>query len=392
MLSLDPPDAGATIGGVVAAGDSGPLRSRYGGVRDLVVGIRVALSDGTVAKSGGKVIKNVAGYDLGKLFAGSLGTLGAILEVTVRLHPLPPVTATAAAGSRDPAVLARAASELAHAPLEQLSLDVRWGGGDGAVLSRFGGGCVGGSIPPASAIPEPPRDRLRRRPGPRARPHRRLRALRVLPPHMPHLPPLGGGDGLAPRADRADAAGLRGDLRPARGAHRPLSRVHGLCHGLPVRRPVRQAHRGHAGPARAQLRATGPRADVPPARVRALHAPRSAPGGGAVRCGGEAYGPGSNRDAPASAAAGAAPRHARRAGARRLPAAHAHASPPPFRGARHEAGQRRPAPGLHPARVLRSRQRGNRPGSRRRGLRGRGPAAAALLRRAAAAHWRRDGA
>jgi glycolate oxidase FAD binding subunit len=139
MLSLDPPDAGATIGGVVAAGDSGPLRSRYGGVRDLVVGIKVALSDGTVAKSGGKVIKNVAGYDLGKLFAGSLGTLGAILEVTVRLHPLPPVTATAAAGSRDPAVLARAASELAHAPLEQLCLDVRWGGGDGAVLSRFGG-------------------------------------------------------------------------------------------------------------------------------------------------------------------------------------------------------------------------------------------------------------
>ncbi len=88
MLSLDPPGADATVGGVVAANDSGPLRARYGGVRDLVVGMRVALADGTIAKSGGKVIKNVAGYDLAKLFAGSFGTLGAILEVSVRLHPL----------------------------------------------------------------------------------------------------------------------------------------------------------------------------------------------------------------------------------------------------------------------------------------------------------------
>jgi len=139
MLSLDPPDDGATIGGIVAAADSGPLRSRYGGVRDLVVGMRVALSDGTVAKSGGKVIKNVAGYDLAKLFAGSFGTLGAILELSVRLHPLPPATATAAAGSDDAERLARAASALSHSPLEQMSLDVRWGGGDGAVMARFGG-------------------------------------------------------------------------------------------------------------------------------------------------------------------------------------------------------------------------------------------------------------
>ena len=139
MLALDPPDGGATIGGIVAAGDSGPLRGRYGGVRDLVVGIRVALSDGTVAKAGGKVIKNVAGYDLAKLFAGSLGTLGAILEVTVRLHPLPPATATAAGGSRDRLALARAARALTHAPLEHMGLDVRYGGGDGAVLARFGG-------------------------------------------------------------------------------------------------------------------------------------------------------------------------------------------------------------------------------------------------------------
>jgi glycolate oxidase FAD binding subunit len=139
MLALDPPDGGATVGGVVAAGDSGPLRARYGGVRDLVVGIRVALSDGTRAKAGGTVIKNVAGYDLAKLFAGSLGTLGAITEAAVRLHPLPPATATALARGSDAGELARAAAALAHAPLEHLGLDVRWQDGAGAVLARYGG-------------------------------------------------------------------------------------------------------------------------------------------------------------------------------------------------------------------------------------------------------------
>ena len=140
MLALDPPDAGGTtIGGLVATADSGPLRSRYGGARDLVVGMTVALSDGTVARAGGKVIKNVAGYDLPKLFTGAYGTLGAILELSVRLHPLAPGTATAVGGTNDSAALAKAARALTHAPLEHSGLDVRWGGGDGAVLCRFGG-------------------------------------------------------------------------------------------------------------------------------------------------------------------------------------------------------------------------------------------------------------
>ncbi len=143
MLALDPPDGGATVGGVVAAGDSGPLRSRYGGVRDLVVGVSVALSDGTVAKAGSKVIKNVAGYDLAKLFAGSLGSLGAILQLSVRLHPLPPATVTAAGGTTDRDVLARAAAALTHAPLEHMGLDVRWERGEGWAVARFGGAaCV----------------------------------------------------------------------------------------------------------------------------------------------------------------------------------------------------------------------------------------------------------
>src|SRR5436190_667919 len=82
-------------GGVVATGDSGPLRHRYGAPRDLVVGATVALSDGTIARAGGKVIKNVAGYDLAKLFSGAFGTLGLILSVNVRLHPLHETSVTA---------------------------------------------------------------------------------------------------------------------------------------------------------------------------------------------------------------------------------------------------------------------------------------------------------
>jgi glycolate oxidase FAD binding subunit len=142
MLALDPPlgegDA-ATIGGVVASGDSGPLRHRYGAPRDLVLGITVALSDGTVAKSGSKVIKNVAGYDLAKLFSASFGTLGLILQVAVRLHPRPSETVSVVGRSDDPEAVASGASELAHASLEKECVDVRWADGEGAALARLGG-------------------------------------------------------------------------------------------------------------------------------------------------------------------------------------------------------------------------------------------------------------
>jgi glycolate oxidase FAD binding subunit len=146
MFALDPPlgegDA-TTIGGLVASADSGPLRHRYGGVRDLVLGITLALSDGTIAKAGSKVIKNVAGYDLGKLFTGSYGTLGLILDVTVRLHPKPVATATAFGASDDADVLAAAAMKLAALPLEADSLDAAWQQGSGRLLARFGGASAG---------------------------------------------------------------------------------------------------------------------------------------------------------------------------------------------------------------------------------------------------------
>ncbi|SNT59381.1 glycolate oxidase FAD binding subunit [Asanoa hainanensis] len=138
-LALDPPDRGGTVGGLVATADSGPARHRYGGVRDLVIGITVVLSDGSVARSGGTVIKNVAGYDLGKLFAGSYGTLGLVTQVALRLHPLPARTATLVAGTEDPAVLTRAVLAMSRHPLEAMSLDVSWRKDAGRLLVRFGG-------------------------------------------------------------------------------------------------------------------------------------------------------------------------------------------------------------------------------------------------------------
>ncbi len=90
FLPLDPayPDR-ATIGGIIATADTGSLRHRYGGVRDLLLGIQFVRADGKIAKAGGRVVKNVAGYDMMKLFTSSYGTLGILTEVTFRVYPLP---------------------------------------------------------------------------------------------------------------------------------------------------------------------------------------------------------------------------------------------------------------------------------------------------------------
>jgi glycolate oxidase FAD binding subunit len=150
MLALDPPvdgagedpidgGRGATIGGIVATADSGPLAHRYGGPRDLIVGATVALADGTVAKSGGTVIKNVAGYDIAKLMAGSFGTLGLLLSVNVRLHPRPERTATVVGSTDDARTLQTAAQALATAPAELEALDVSWRDGRGLLLAQVAG-------------------------------------------------------------------------------------------------------------------------------------------------------------------------------------------------------------------------------------------------------------
>src|SRR5437899_4189863 len=123
-LALDPlwPEK-ATIGGVLSANDSGALRLRFGALRDLIIGATIALPDGTLASSGGKVVKNVAGYDLPELVTGTLGTLGVIKRAVFRLHPLPRNTrsfsiSTADAVEMQQFVLAVQNSKLAHTSLQ----------------------------------------------------------------------------------------------------------------------------------------------------------------------------------------------------------------------------------------------------------------------------------
>lgn len=94
-LALDPAaPKSATIGGIVATADTGSLRQRYGGVRDQLLGITFSRADGQIAKAGGRVVKNVAGYDLMKLFTGAYGTLGIITQVTFRVYPIPQTSGT----------------------------------------------------------------------------------------------------------------------------------------------------------------------------------------------------------------------------------------------------------------------------------------------------------
>jgi glycolate oxidase FAD binding subunit len=92
-LAIDEVVDGSSIGGIIATGLSGPRRMLFGGVRDLLLGVTLVRADGTVTRTGGRVVKNVAGYDLAKLYAGSYGTLGVITEAIFRLHPLPEATA-----------------------------------------------------------------------------------------------------------------------------------------------------------------------------------------------------------------------------------------------------------------------------------------------------------
>jgi glycolate oxidase FAD binding subunit len=130
QLALDVP-AEATVGGVVATGTAGPRRFRYGAPRDLLIGITVVRADGVVAHAGGKVVKNVAGYDLGKLFAGSQGTLGVITEATFRLHPLPAAVAwvTAEFGPAERAGAVAAVAAAAGSPLVPSAVELDWPGG-----------------------------------------------------------------------------------------------------------------------------------------------------------------------------------------------------------------------------------------------------------------------
>ncbi|MEV4201803.1 FAD-binding oxidoreductase [Micromonospora globbae] len=126
-LALDtplPPGAASTVGGVVATNTSGPRRMRYGTVRDLLIGITVVRPDGVVARAGGKVVKNVAGYDLGKLFTGAYGTLGLVAECAFRLHPLPAARAFLTRRAGDAAEAGRLAAAVLAAQVVPSALEV----------------------------------------------------------------------------------------------------------------------------------------------------------------------------------------------------------------------------------------------------------------------------
>ncbi|MCW2862646.1 MAG: linked oxidase domain protein [Actinoallomurus sp.] len=124
QLAIDDLVPGATIGGVLATASAGPRRLLYGSARDLLIGITVVRADGVVAHAGGKVVKNVAGYDLGKLFTGSRGTLGLITEAAFRLHPLPQASAYVTATAEDADQALELTRALLHSPLVPAAIEV----------------------------------------------------------------------------------------------------------------------------------------------------------------------------------------------------------------------------------------------------------------------------
>ncbi len=151
FLPIDPPNAGrATIGGVVATAASGPRRTGYGAVRDLLIGIRMAHPDGQTTRAGGMVVKNVTGYDMGKLYTGSLGTLGVIVEANFKLLPFPADEQTAVGLFGDAPGCSRALDALVDSVLMPNSVEILDSAaatavlGDNsaaarAILIRFGG-------------------------------------------------------------------------------------------------------------------------------------------------------------------------------------------------------------------------------------------------------------
>ncbi len=123
-LPLDTAFEAATVGGTIATNESGPLRHRHGTPRDLLIGIRFATADGLLVKAGGNVVKNVAGYDLGKLMSGSFGSLAAIVSATFKLTPLPSASTTLVGAFGNSQAIAQAVSAISASQLEPAAFDV----------------------------------------------------------------------------------------------------------------------------------------------------------------------------------------------------------------------------------------------------------------------------
>jgi glycolate oxidase FAD binding subunit len=124
-LPIDSAFEGATIGGIVATNDAGPLRHRFGTPRDLLIGVSLAMPDGRLVKAGGHVVKNVAGYDLGKFISGSFGSFAAIVDATFKLLPMPQASATLVATYQDVERMTRDVAAIGGSQLEPVAFDVR---------------------------------------------------------------------------------------------------------------------------------------------------------------------------------------------------------------------------------------------------------------------------
>jgi glycolate oxidase FAD binding subunit len=125
MIALDPPfAAGATVGGIIASNTSGPMRRGFGTSRDLVIGMEFAMLDGKLIRTGGRVVKNVAGLDMGKLLIGSCGTLAAIASVNFRLHPLPQQTRTFLFAYGDPQSAIEKRDAILRGALQPFAVDL----------------------------------------------------------------------------------------------------------------------------------------------------------------------------------------------------------------------------------------------------------------------------
>jgi glycolate oxidase FAD binding subunit len=150
MLALDPP-GNPTIGACIAANLSGPRRHRYGRVGDLLLGVTVVLGDGLVASSGGKVVKNVAGYDLGKLFCGSEGRLGLIVRAAFRLHPVPEASRSLVVPVREEEEALRLLREVGRSQLTPSAVDLLWPG-KLCLLLEGGARAVGAQLAAARSL------------------------------------------------------------------------------------------------------------------------------------------------------------------------------------------------------------------------------------------------
>jgi len=145
-LPIDPPYADATIGGILATASNGPRRLGYGSVKDHLVGMRVVNADGVVTKSGGRVVKNVTGYDLHKLHVGAFGSLGVILEAHFKVQPRPELSGAVIFGGADAEAMHRLLLEVWGSPLRPVALELL----TGAAASGLRGLAAG--IPPVDAL------------------------------------------------------------------------------------------------------------------------------------------------------------------------------------------------------------------------------------------------